>query len=295
MGRALLILVVGLVSTGAARAGDPPTLRIGLVQGLFRDIQPAVMGALAKPFQSIMEKQAGVSGDIELVADSHTLARKLDNGQLSLGVMHGFEFAWAKANHPNLTPIVVTQPFGRTLHACVVVNKDCSAEKLADLKGVTLTVPKGLKAHCLLYAESERKGLAADCASIGGTCGKTTEEVLNAVANGELQAALVDAGAYGGYEVLQPGLCKRLKLLCKSDEFPPSVVVYKKGGLDEGTVSRIRSGLVAAHATPQYKPLLMLWNLKGFAEPTAAYHAQLDATLKAYPSPLVGVPVSREK
>lgn len=297
MGRALLILSVGVLAAGPVGAADAPaTLRIGLLQGMFRDVQPAVVAALAKPFQGLMEKQAGVTGDVELVADSHALARKLDAGQLDIGVMHGFEFAWAKDRHPELAPIVITQPHGRTLHACVVVPADSPAQALADLKGVCLSVPKGIKAHSLLYAEAARKGLPAGCAACPtGKATKTAEEVLNAVANGECEAALVDSAAFTGYQNLQPGAAKRLRLLCKSDDFPPSVVVYKRGKLDEGTVTRIRSGMLSAHATPQYKPLLLLWNLKGFDLPGEAYSAQLDATLKAYPAPVQTVPVSREK
>lgn len=293
-GLACGMLLIGSAGSRAA-AADPPDLRIGLVQTMFRDVNPGMVSALAKPFKGLMERQAGATGDVELVPDAHALARKLDDESLQIGVLHGFEYAWVKDRHPGLTPIVITHPHGRVLHACVVVHKDCPACSPAELKGDCVAVPKGIKAHCPLYLDHLRRSLPADAVRPSAKTGQTTEDVLNAVAAGDCPAALVDAGAFAGYQSLQPGAAKHLKVLCQSDPFPPSVVLYKKGALDEAVVARLRTGLTDAHKIPQYKPLLLLWNLKGFEVPPAEYAAQLDDVRRAYPAPLPVQPVSRVK
>ena len=115
--------------------------------------------------------------------------------------------------------------------------------------------------------------------------GLTSEEALNAVSNGESEAALVDAAAYAGYLNLQPGGAKQLRVICKSELFPATVVVYRKGSIDERTIEQLRTGLTTAHKTAQYRPLMMIWNLKGFEEVPADYSDDLDAILACYPIP----------
>jgi ABC-type phosphate/phosphonate transport system substrate-binding protein len=290
------VWLFGVAVATPAAAADPPAVRIGLPQGMFRDVPPALAEALAKPFKGLMERQAGVAGEVALFPDAAAIARKLSAGDLEVGVLHGFEYAWVRAAHPDLEPIAVAAPHGKLLHACVVVHQGNAAAGVADLKADPIAVPKGIKAHCLLYLDRLRDGLPADAAKPTPATGLSTEEVLNAVAAGDRPAALVDGGALAGYQIVQPGAAKQLKVICKSDPFPPSVVVYRRGGLDEATVSRLRAGLTSASRTPQYKPLLLLWNLQGFDAPSADYEAQLAAVAKAYPAPvLTAVPVKREK
>jgi hypothetical protein len=97
----------------------------------------------------------------------------------------------------------------------------------------------------------------------------------------------VDWAALDGYKVLQPGSAKALRVLAKSEEFPPAVVCYRKGALTDDQVTRIREGMTASCKTPTGKMLMTLWNLKGFEAPPKNYQSCLDDILKAYPPPKV--------
>jgi len=278
------VLALFLVGTSPARAADPGELKIGMLSGMFRDQQPKVVEALSKPFRDLMTKHIGYNGDVEVVDDPMALCDRLKENKVQLGVFHGFEFAWAQQRCDDLIPLIVTQPTGGTVQGILVVNADCPAKGVADLKCDVL-IPRGAKAHTLVFLDKLRDGVAVDVAKPAAKIDQTPEDVLNAVANGTAKAALVDWAAFDGYKVLHPSAFKSLKVLTRSEEFPPAVVCYRKGTLTDDQATRIRDGMTASCKTPTGKMLMTLWNLKGFEAPPKGYQTSLDDILKAYPVP----------
>lgn len=276
--------VAFLFTSPAARAADPGQLKIGMLSGMFRDQQPKVVELMGKQFRDLMTKHVGYSGDVEVVDCPFALCDKLKENKVQLGVFHGFEFAWAQQKCDDLVPLIVTCPPGGTVQAMVVVPADSPAKTLADLKGEVL-IPRGAKAHTLVFLGKLREGLPADAAKPVAKTDQTPEDVMNAVVGGKASAALVDVGALDGYKVLNPGGWKGLRVLAKSEEFPPAVVCYRKGTLTDEQAAKIRDGMTASCKTPTGKLLMTLWNLKGFEAPPKGYQASLDDILKAYPAP----------
>lgn len=277
---------VALGSGTPAPAADPVgELKIGMLSGMFRDVPPPMVQALAKPFRDLMLKQTGYTGDVEVVDDPLALTDKLKHGKLQVGVFHGFEFAWAQQRCDDLVPLIVTMPPGGNVQAVVVVHRGCEAAGLADLKGEEVVIPRGAKAHSLAFLDKARAGLADAVARPVVKATLTPEDVLNRVARGEAKAALVDVCALDGYQTLQPGAFKALKVLHRSEAFPPAVVCYAKGCLSDAEAARVRAGLASATKTASGKMLMTMWNLKGFEPPPAGYQAALDAILKDYPVP----------
>lgn len=281
------VVLAGVIGPPTARADEPKPdrVQIGMLQGMFRDVQPGMVQAMSRPLRDLIQKQTGLTGDVEIITDAFTLCDKMKAKRFQLGVFHGFEYAWIKKQNPDLVPLAVTVPPGRKLQACIIVQKDHEAKTLADLGEEPILVPKGTKAHCLLYLDRERVRLGKPAAKPKTKPALTTEEVLESIVAGDNVAALVDIGALNGYQSLQPGAFKQLRILCQSESFPQTVIVSNKGSLDEATAKKICSLLTTAHSTAAGKPLLMLWNLKGFEEVPADYAAQLDVILKAYPVP----------
>jgi len=262
-----------------------PSLKMGMLQGMFRDVNPAMVQALSKPFRDLVQKQTGFTGDVEVFKEPIDLVDKLREKKVQIGVFHGFEFAWAQQLYPELQALVVTMPLGNKVQAMVVVNCECKHEKLADLADETVAIPRGAKAHAIAYLEKIRAGLPNGCAKPVAKLNMAPDEILDAVANGEQTAALVDIGALEGYQTLQPGVFKRLKILHQSEMFPAAVVAYPKGAISEDDAKRLRDGLATANQTSSGKMMMMMWNLKGFEVPPADYQKRLDAILKAYPLP----------
>lgn len=276
------VVVVGAVPRAEAEPAKPPAgLRLGILSGMFRDVPPELVQAVATPFQQLFKRQTGLDGEIVVVPDHDALAAQLDDKTLQFGVFHGFEWAWARGSYPNLRPLVITTPPGKTLHACLVVPVGSKAAAPADLTE-PVAVPLGTKAYCHLYLDRLRAGLPAGACK-AETAARGTEEVLDGVATGKTAAAVVDAATLDAYVGNRPGPGARIKVLAKSEPFPPAVVVYRDGGVDAAVVPKVRAGLIKANGTPQGKAFMVLWKLKGFETPTDGYDADLAACLKAYP------------
>lgn len=269
----------------AVRAEEPTEkqLKVGMVKGMFRDVPPALLTVLSKPFRELMLRQTGYAGDVEVLPDAYVLADAMKQKQCDLGVFYGFEYAWVKRQHPDLIPLVVTVPPGRKTQACVVVHKDHPAKTLADIDTECVVFPRGTKSHCLAFLDKLRAGMPATIAVPKPLVTKTAEDLLNTVVTCECCAALVDSASLAGYEVLHPGAFKHLRVLAQSEEFPATVIAYRKGTLSTDTAAKVKDGLLAAHRSPAGRPLMMLWNLKGFDAVPTDYEAQLEEILKAYP------------
>jgi ABC-type phosphate/phosphonate transport system substrate-binding protein len=281
---AVAVLAFGI--TAPLRADEkPPELKMGMLQGMFRDVHPAMVQAVSKPFKDLIFKQTGFSGDVDLCPDAFGLIEKLKEKKLQIGVFHGHEFAWAQKKCPELIPIVVTIPPGGKAQSMIVVSVDSKAKSLADLADEPITLPRGTKAYSFAFLEKARTGLAKGVAKSVTKLGMNTEDLLNGVVGGEVAAALVDASTLDGYKTLQPGAFKQLRILLLSEPFPPAVVAYRKGSLSEEDAAKIRLGLSTANATASGKLLMTLWNLKGLEEPPVDFQDKLDTILKAYPIP----------
>jgi ABC-type phosphate/phosphonate transport system substrate-binding protein len=294
MSKRLLLALFALACAGsAAPAAEPESVKIGMLQGMFRDIHPAMVTAMAKPLRDLIERQTGLTGDVEVLDDYRTLAERLTAKKLQLGVFHGFEFARVRADHPDLVPLLITVPPARKLQAIVVVRDDCKAKSLADLDGEQVLIPRGTKAHCLLYLDGARVGFPAGTAKPQTKSRLTAEEAIDEVVLGDASAVLLDASALLGYKNLQPGSFKSLRVLCESPTFPPTVLATTKGSLTEGTVTKIRDLLVGASQSAAGKPLLMLWNINGFETVPATYDADLTRIAREFPEPKAkGVPAA---
>ena len=277
------VVPVALVLSSAARveAGEPP-LKIGLPETMFNGVPPGIAQTVAKPFQSLFEKQSGFKCEITTPAKDHDdLAAQLCEGKIDVAVFHGFEYAWVK-QHKELVPLLVTVPI--TKHrACLVVNAESKVKGADELKGACVAIPFNTKAHCRLYLERLKDDLPKGCCDAVKVDGQTVEEALDAVVSSKCTAALVDASAFAAYQKDKPGAGGRLKVLCESDVFPAGVIVYRKDAFNAQTAAKIREGVIKSVESTQGKLLTSLWRLKGFAEMSQDDKDEQNKCLKNYP------------
>ena len=280
------LLLALFAAAGPQSGAEPPArreVRIGMIRSMFRDIPEAMLAPLSKPFQSLIYQQTGYSGELDLSPDAATLARRIEDGTVQLGVFHGFEYAWMQETHPELKPLVIAVPTCDKFQACLVVRDDCPCRGWGDFRGRRIALPRGSREHCRLFLERNRRRAAAEVCEI--TCPPSVEDALDDVVDGLADATVVDDGAVLSFSRRKPGRFARLKVVCQSEVFPPSVVVYRSGGLEPHAIERFRDGLIRAHHTAQGKRMMMLWRLSGFAPVPPDYPVQLAAIRKAYPPP----------
>src|SRR5688572_24096182 len=91
----LCLLTGPQAPVGASNKGAP-TVRVGMVNTLFRDLAPPMVQVLIQPFGKLMKSQTGLNGEMVLAGDAHALGQQLSEEKLHLGVFHGVEFAWAQ-------------------------------------------------------------------------------------------------------------------------------------------------------------------------------------------------------
>ncbi len=286
----LLAAIVSFVGVAPPVTADAPptTIKLGVLSGMFRDVPPDLVQVVATPFRDLFQKQTGVESEVEMVGDCDALADRLMEKKVHFGVFHGFEWAWVRGRYPELHALVVTIP-PKKVQACIVVHANSKAEKPADLNGVCLTLPVAAKAHTILYIDRLMQTLPMGCCRPVPHTEWGSDSVLDAVADGKTPAALLDAATVLGYANNKPGKAKQIKVLCQSDPFPPTVIVFRKGGVDPSIVEKVRSGLVQAKDNAHGRAFLFLWKLKGFEDVSAVYEADLQKIFKAYPPPPPGM------
>jgi ABC-type phosphate/phosphonate transport system substrate-binding protein len=280
-----VVLAAGTAQSAQAQPAPAGTIRLGVLTGMFRDVPPDLIQAASSPFRDLFKRETGLNGEVEVVEDCEILAAKMKDKKIHFGVFHGFEYAWVKDRYPELSPLVVSVPNGRKVQACLVVNVASKAESPSDLKGACVTVPVGSKAHCHLFIDRLQESLPSGTCCPAGPRELGPEEALDAVAANKCPAVLVDIASLTAYQNNKPGAAGQLKVLARSELFPPAVLLYCKGAVDPTVLAKVRSGLLKVNENPQGKAFLMLWRLKGFEDPPADYNADLERIRKAYPPP----------
>jgi ABC-type phosphate/phosphonate transport system substrate-binding protein len=277
-----LVLAAGLsiLLAGTSAAGEPTVYKVGIPKSAFRDLPSGLLSIAGEPFKALMTSQTGLDGEVVIENEALAVASQLDSGKLQLGVFLGHEFAWAKEKHPDLEPLVIMVPRPRDVQAFILVRWDCKAATLADMKGTKLVLAKNGRDHVRLFLDRQ---MAGGFDSTEKT--DTVHEALQRIIEGDADLTVADGAAWNYFQKLYPGPSQNLKVLAKSDVFPPTVVAYKKGALDDATVARIRDGLLTAHEASRGAKLMNLIRIDRFEEVPAGYDDMLKACRKAYPTP----------
>jgi ABC-type phosphate/phosphonate transport system substrate-binding protein len=272
----------------AAEKTSARQIKIGVVQSVFRDTPPSMVALLSRPLKALMESLTGVSGDLQVGGDAKKLALELKENKVQLGVFHGFEFAWARLHCPELKPLAAAVVVHPTFHAYLIVHKDHPAASAGDLKGKTVALPAISRAHLHLFLERRCPGEGIESKEFFSEVRRPSdpEEALDDVVDGLLDSALVDRVAVERFQKNKPGRWAKLRILHQSEVFPPSVIAYMPGVLDEATLQQFRAGLLNAENSPKSKDLLKLCRITGFIAIPADYEEMLADILKAYPPPL---------
>jgi ABC-type phosphate/phosphonate transport system substrate-binding protein len=284
---ALIPVCFALISPLPAHSGDaggPTAVHFALPGTLFPDQTEQTRRLAGKAYQNLMQSQLGLSVECMLVANATTVADRLDRGEAQLGVFQGFEFAWAKAKHPELRPLVVAVPY-HEIRVCLVVRADSHAEALADLGNEKVAIPAGTREYVRMFLDKLRSAEPAHGHEVEIVKPADADEALEDLIDGKLSGALVTQASLTSFQDLKPGRYARLKVLTRSETFPFAVVAYKKGAVDPSLLKLCCDGLSGAEKDARACVPLRLMRLKGFAPVPADYSERLDDILRAYPAP----------
>jgi ABC-type phosphate/phosphonate transport system substrate-binding protein len=272
----------------AAEITDAATIRIGLVNSMFRDVPEPMIQLMSKPFRSLMEDQAGVIGNVVCRGPAQKLAQQLKEQEVQLGVFHGFEFAWARKANPDLKPLMIAVAGTITTRALLIVAAHNPMADATNLQGKVFALPLLAREHCRLFAERRcaQNGTPMEKWFARVLAPRTSEAALHDVADGAAQATVVDDVEYADYCKRYPKTGEKFRVVMKSEPFPSPVIAYQPGGMAEATLTRLQQGMIAAKATARGRDLLELCRITAFEAVPADYDQSLNDIIKAYPPPV---------
>jgi ABC-type phosphate/phosphonate transport system substrate-binding protein len=274
---------------GAEESPSATAVRIGLVNSLFRDTPESLIQLLTRPLKSLMESQTGMTGTLIPGGEARNVGRQLHDDKFQLAVFHGVEFAWVRQKHPDLKPLVIAVRDGRPMYACLVVAEDSKATSLKDLQGKSLAMCRQTREHCRLFIERRCEACGKNCQEFFSKIATPadSEDALDDVVDGVVDAALVDGAALDRYKRVKADRFAKLKTAVRSEPFPNAVVAYKPGVLSDETLQRFRNGLITANQNPKGKQLLNMCRITCFEAIPHDYEQLLTDIAKAYPPPAV--------
>lgn len=263
-----------------------PSIRLGIVQSLFRDIPEPLIKVSLIPFQALMHEQTGLNCELTPPTDAYELAKKLSNHQVEVGVFQGFEFVWVREKYPEIKPLVIAVNKHRHRKAHLMVREDYPGTGVDGLKNKELAIPTRSRDHCRLFVERACRECGSSTREFFSKVNErlNVEEALDRLADDELHAVVVDDVALGCYRLRKPGRFNQLKDLCQSEWFPDTIVAYIPRVFEKPTLDRLCRGLMTADKSSIGRQLLTLWMMTAFEKLPDDFDKILTDISKAYPS-----------
>ena len=289
----VVFLTAGLIGAPTMRsadaAGKSMPIQIGMAKTFVLEKSKGFVDVATDDFKEVMKKSTGLDGEVHFKFAPAEVAEKLVNKQLDFGILHAHEFAWLHAKYPDLQPLMIAANKNYVERAYLVVHKTSSAKTIADLRGKSLDMPLGSKEHCRVFlkkicGDHDPRGVNSFFGSIAKSASQS--DALDDVARGKAHATVIDTITLEFYkEIKGPVFAKNLTILQQSEAFPPAVIAYMKGALEEETLNQFRDGLLKAHTTQVGRDMMKTWTIEAFEPIPKDFSKSLAEVLKAYPTP----------
>lgn len=277
------LIVPIVVSRG--QQGRVDLLRIGATGTLTGDADSRKEKTGLETLRRFIKEETGLNNEIVGQKTWQEVSAQMAKGQFHIGVFQGYEFAWAQDKYPEMKALALGINLDRYPVACVVVQRDNKAKDFAGLKGQSFSLPTTNQSFLRLFVDRQREAISnkEELFFSKFTSPDNVEDALDDVVDGQVQATLVDRAALEAYRQRKPGRFNRLKVLARSQAFPPLVVASYGSVLDQATLQRFKDGLLSARRKEKGDMLLTLSRLTGFENIPDDFSRVVDETRKAYP------------
>ena len=278
-------LLAATSTDGSAQPAKSNVLRVG-ASGPLGDLTGGKEKSAFDMLQNFIKTETGFDSTIERQKDWRELMDKMARGPLQIGVFPGYEFAWAREKSPALKPLALTVNVYRYPTAHVVARRDSPAKDFAGLRGQTLSMTTG-GGYVRLFVDrqSQKLGQPVEKFFAKILTPDNAEDALDDLVDGQVQAVAVPRPSLEAYKRRKPARFKQLKEVVHSQPFPPTMIAYQEGRLDEETLQRFRDGLVRANKSDRGQTLLTMFKITGFEAPPPDLDQVLARTRQEYPPP----------
>ncbi|MGE3805787.1 MAG: phosphate/phosphite/phosphonate ABC transporter substrate-binding protein [Gemmataceae bacterium] len=281
---AALVLVTAQPDVAANAARN---VRISISRALFRDMPEPIVLASIEPLGKILSQATGMRGTMTVADDGAELAEKLADQEIDVAIFDGVEFAWARQGDQRLCPLMITVNLEKSVRAFIITRSGDGHKDLGDLEDGRFFLAKNTRQHCLLFLEQEcqRRGQSAEDFLVELCQKETAEEALDDLVDGKGDAVLIDNASFACYQQRKPARAKKLSILVQSIEFPSAVLACHKGGLEQGTVTKVQRSLGELDDSALGRQLLTLWKLQAFEKVPREFDQLLERVARDYPAP----------
>jgi ABC-type phosphate/phosphonate transport system substrate-binding protein len=235
--------------------------------------------------KAFIKEETGLENDILRQESWQELVKKLAKGDLHVGVLQGYEYAWAQQEHPELKPLAVAINVYIYPVAYVVTQRTGKAKAISDVRGQSFSIPAGGQRFLRMFLERQAGTEKLETFFSKVIAPDNVEDALDDVVDGLVQATVVDRAGLEAYKRRKPGRFKNLKEVAHSQPFPPPLVAYYGKTLDEATRERLRAGLLGAKDKEKGETMLTLFRLTAFEPIPADFNKVVAETRKTYPPP----------
>jgi len=268
------------------RQTEGQALRVGTSGTLGPTVDKTKAKAAMETLKSFIQDETRMSAEIIQEKNWRALADHLAQKKVQVGVFAGSEYAWATAKESGMKPLAVAVNAYRYPVVYAVANKKVSARSFADLKGQTLSIPDTGEDFLRLFVDSQVQAAGGKMDSFFSkvTTPANVEDAIDDAVDGKVQVTVADRPAFEAYKRRKPGRFRQLKLLARSQPFPPPVIARFDGGLDETRRNRFEQGLINSSKNEKGKLMLALFHLTGFEPVPDDFATVLEKFRKAYPA-----------
>ncbi len=279
---ALAALLLVWVGAGAGRQAKVDVLRIGTSGGLATEKKEA---SALETLKAFIKEETGMDNEILRQKDWRELVDRLAKGELHLGVLQGYEFAWAREKYAGLKPLALAVNVHTYPVAHVVTRQNNKAKGFSDLQGQSLALPETGQRFLRLFVDHQAQaaGKKAEGFFSKITTPDNVEDALDDAVDGVVDAVAADRAALEAFKRRKPGRFRQLKEVARSKPFPPPLIAYYGKALDEATRERFRTALLGASRKEKGETTLTLFRLTGFVAVPEDFDKVVAETRKTYP------------
>jgi ABC-type phosphate/phosphonate transport system substrate-binding protein len=245
-----------------------------------------------------------ISFDIVEGTDQNDLlsfGKRLDSGDVHLGMVTGIEYGWLRKRYPKLRPLVIAN-VGRTLspYSEIRVRKNGDIGSIDALQGKTIARVRRMSLDSMIYVNSLLQGHALEASPfrLEELPRPTLGHALAAIKNGDVDGVVISIEAFSRLSKLQPGIANEFIPIDRSDAFPTPVLIGRPvlvNQLRTGLWDDLGKSLLKVHRTAQGRQVVTFWGFVSFSPVSDNYTRRVRTVVKKYPisNAFIGLRVGR--